>query len=252
MTYFGGTNYRQDIGGKVLNTGSEPAHLDLAQHNEMSYLNKFPGIIAFCGIKPSNVGGHTSISDNRKVTKNLPKNMYERFDKEGVKYVRNFSSAEFITEESEYFYKDWQSTFGSDKTKVELTLKELENSWSWGENNKLKVWYVGKAFTNHPITGEKLFFNPSFSCSVWLNDWHPFNKLPYEEQPFPPYWGNGDKFSEEELNILKSLYDNETISEPYEEGDIIVLDNILYCHGRTKYSGERIVGVFFGNPTVRL
>ena len=37
----------------------------------------------------------------------------------------------------------------------------------------------------------------------------------------------------------------------YEEGDIFLLDNVKFRHGRTPFEGTRKVGVLMGNPVPR-
>ncbi len=64
-----------------------------------------------------------------------------------------------------------------------------------------------------------------------------FNHLPISERPFDTVWGNGESLTEEELYDFAALYAKYTLYVAYEPGDMFLLDNIKFKHGRTPYIG---------------
>ena len=62
-----------------------------------------------------------------------------------------------------------------------------------------------------------------------------FRKLSYNERPYHSYWGNGDEFSKQEINLLTKIFDNNVIDVKLIKGDLILIDNLKYVHGRTSY-----------------
>ena len=56
----------------------EPSVMDILIHNEMSYHNYFPQRIAFCCFTQAQVGGITTLVDNRKVSKYMPQKLLDK------------------------------------------------------------------------------------------------------------------------------------------------------------------------------
>ena len=58
-------------------------------HNELLYTNEFPRIISFICVKAPEVGGQTPLTNTIDTYYSMPKVMRTKFDKYGIKYVRN-------------------------------------------------------------------------------------------------------------------------------------------------------------------
>ena len=112
MSYVGGANDRQEQDG-VFDAGSEPAHLDLAFHNEMAYLRHAVRVIAFgCIVPAANAAagaGRTTIADNRAALRLLPAVMSRRLAVEGVLYEQRLSNGAAPSDGP--VYKTWQQAF---------------------------------------------------------------------------------------------------------------------------------------------
>lgn len=76
-------------------------------------------------------------------------------------------------------------------------------------------------------------------------------KYPMKERPFYTTWGNGEELSTEDFNEFVAVDTKYQLAVNYEEGDIFLIDNIKFKHGRTPYQGKRKVGVLMGNPVSR-
>lgn len=78
-----------------------------------------------------------------------------------------------------------------------------------------------------------------------------YDLLPYMERPFHSLWGSGDEFTDEEYAIIEELFTANSIRFNWEDGDIIVADNLAWAHGRYPYEGERNILAMMGEPYAR-
>jgi alpha-ketoglutarate-dependent taurine dioxygenase len=106
---------------------------------------------------------------------------------------------------------------------------------------------VCQAVATHPDTGDV----------VWFNQAHLFHvsSLPpavrdsllssYTEENLPRnvYYGDGTRIELPVLDSIREAYRQETITFPWQEGDVLMLDNMLAAHGRTPFVGARKVVV---------
>ena len=85
-----GSTPRTKLGGKVYTSTEYPPEIPIAQHNENSYTNKWPSkILFYCAVAPG-LGGATPIANSHEVYKLIPKEVRDRFIKNGVMYTRNY------------------------------------------------------------------------------------------------------------------------------------------------------------------
>ena len=69
--------------------------------------------------------------------------------------------------------------------------------------------------------------------------------------PFNTRFGNGDPIGEDVVQLLNEVYEAHTVREPWQPGDLMLVDNIRTAHSREPYSGPREVLVGMADP-VRL
>lgn len=104
----------------------------------------------------------------------------------------------------------------------------------------------------HPVTGD----------SLWFNQAHLFHytALPEETQQallasmapseFPRHVmsGDGTTIDPEYLNLIRQIFQQECISFEWQKHDVLLLDNMLWTHGRNPFKGVRKTLVSMASP----
>ena len=112
------------------------------------------------------------------------------------------------------------------------------------------------AIVQHPITGEESWFTQA-------QHWHPYclkpgiresllSLLSEDTLPRNCHFGDGSKISDQVMQHILDTYEQAEVSFPWEKGDVMVVDNVLYAHARNPYQGERKLFVTMGEPAVFL
>jgi len=72
----------------------------------------------------------------------------------------------------------------------------------------------------------------------------------FEEQdlPYMTYYGDGTPIESSVIEEILGAYSQAKVVFPWQEGDILLLDNMSMAHGREPYAGERQVVVAMAEP----
>jgi alpha-ketoglutarate-dependent taurine dioxygenase len=249
INYVEGSSPRVLLGEKTYTSTEYPPEYFVSLHSELSYAHQWPGKIFFYCVTAPRQGGETPISDNRKVLKSLPPATRERFERKRVKYLRNLRGGRGAG-------LSWQTVFESnDRSFVEAYCREGGIEFRWKEDEGLWTSQIRPAVIRHPRTGEELWFNQA-------DQWHPTNLgreiagallATTRESDLPIYACHGDDspLDPADLDEVRAAVRREMVTFPWQQGDALVLDNMLVSHGRSPFSGPRKVAVTMGAP-VRL
>lgn len=255
MPYVGGTTPRTQLSEGVFTSTEAPAHIHIRLHNEMSYLETYPKHVYFCCNTPSETLGATPLANSRAVYQSLEPGVRERLETKGVLYKRYLFEENWIQKKiaaSNRALMPWEKIYGTkDRTVVEAKLRASHINFEWLPKNKgLKTWIKLPAFKTHPLTNEKVWFNQINQFNDFDSVYHyPFGPkwawffrnviFDSETLPMTTAYGDGTPLSVADVkNILKTLEQN-IIRFPWEEGDLLVIDNYLAMHGREPFTGKR-------------
>ncbi|HEV7860840.1 MAG TPA: TauD/TfdA family dioxygenase [Pyrinomonadaceae bacterium] len=238
---------RSQVGGKVYTSTDYPADQSIFVHNENSYQRVWPLNIFFYCAQSAPQGGETPIADTRRILARIPLEIQRRFNEKRWMYVRNFS---------ERFGLPWQTVFQTtDRAVVETYCRLNQIEVEWRDDDQLTTRAVRPAMTRHPRTGEDIWFNHATFFHVTTLD--PtvrdvfLTAFKQEELPTNTYYGDGSPIEPDVLDELRAIYQAETVSFPWQDGDILMLDNMLAAHGRAPYSGPRRILVAMTEPASR-
>lgn len=236
---------RTDFGEGVFSSTDLPAVQPIRLHNENSYTLDFPGVLLFgCVIAPEE-GGATTVGDMREALRLLPPELVERFARAGWLLVRNYSELAGLP---------WYKTFATeDKAVAEAYCEENTVGYEWVEEDDSMITRQRRsAIVTHPTTGEKTWFNHfAFWNSRTLDpDIREVLVETYGEDglPFNTYLGDGSRLTDAEVDAINDVYDRVTVRETWQQGDLMLVDNILCAHGREAYKGDRKILVAMGEP----
>ena len=65
--------------------------------------------------------------------------------------------------------------------------------------------------------------------------------------PFNTRFGNGDPIGEDVVQLLNDAYEANTVREPWQAGDLLLVDNLRTAHSREPFTGPRDVVVGMGD-----
>lgn len=241
LSYRNRSTPRSMISGRIYTSTEYPADQTIPQHNENSYTHEWPKRLFFCCMTASHTGGQTPISDSRNILKRLPSKIIEKFEQYGVLYLRTFTKGLGLT---------WQETFQmTDRIQMQKYCNKNNIFFDWLGDGRLRIKQVLQATNLHPTTGEKVWFNQAHlfhSSSLPQEIKEELGKnVPQDEMPRNAFYGNGDLIDDDTLDCIRQAYDAEERVFDWQEGDLLIIDNLLVAHGRKPFAGPRqiIVGM---------
>ncbi|MGM1059844.1 TauD/TfdA family dioxygenase [Saccharothrix sp. Mg75] len=234
--YEGGIAVRKQDSGAALNASQEDRRITLSPHNEMAYLPTYPRKIFFFCESEATSGGEVPVNDVRETAAIIPDDVKDAFREKGVRYHRN------LAKESGNGEMGWVDTFRTeDRAAVEEHLVASGYEFAWDADEGLRYHYARDAFTAHPDTGEELWFNQvtELHCSYWRS--HPGfpPDLPDDAYPATTTYGDGSPIDEDLISYLRGALWRTARAVRMRRGDVLVLDNQVYQHGRFAFEGPR-------------
>jgi amino acid adenylation domain-containing protein/FkbM family methyltransferase len=243
MQYAEGATPRTQVGDRIYTSTEYPPDQIIALHNELTYVTSWPMKILFCCLQPAEERGETPIADVRRVLQRISPQVKQRFIEKGWMLVRNFGAGLSLP---------WQTSFHTtEKSEVETYCRHALIEWEWKTDDKLRTRQSRSAIAQHPQTGEMVWFNH-------VAFWHVSSLEPKvreamsamfkeDELPYNTYYGDGSPIEDAVVEEIREAYREETIAFGWEKGDVLLLDNMLVCHGRNSYSGPRRILAAMGD-----
>ena len=233
LDYVGGASPRLILGDRVYTSTEYPADIVLPAHNELSYTSQWPEYRFFFCITPPRIGGETPIGDSRRILNSIDAEIVERFRSRRIRYDRFLENCPA----SQY---SWQAAFETEDTaRVEECCLARGIRFRWHPDGSLHLTETRPATALHPRTGEEAWFNqadgfhPS-ALGITAADLSSNSRL-----RLGAHFGDGGEIDVADLEQIRTAIRSELILFPWMENDVLVVDNVLACHGRMPFSGPR-------------
>ena len=222
----------------VYSASKWPPNQQMCMHHELSYALAVPNLLLFACVVPPAAGGATPVADAAAVLEALPPELVERFERLGWLLIRNYNDE---------IGASLVDAFGTDdRNAIESYCRANAIDFEWHESG-LRTRQRRNAVVRHPRTGRRCWFNQIAFLSEWtmaielreyLLDVYGADGL-----PFNTAFGDGDPIGPDVFRVINEVYEAHTVREPWQAGDLLVVDNIRAAHGREAFEGPREVVV---------
>ena len=206
-------------------------------HHELSYALEFPGLMMFACLTAPAGGGATAVADAPSVLAALPAELVQRFEREGWLLTRNYND-DIGASVADAFGTD-------DRGAVESYCRANAIEFEWQPDGGLRTRQLRSAVVRHPVTGQRCWFNQVAFLNErtidpevreYLVDIYGADGLPFNTR-----FGDGDPVGEDVVQLLNDVYEAHTAREPWQAGDLLLVDNVRTAHSREPYQGPREV-----------
>ncbi|MFE6774566.1 TauD/TfdA family dioxygenase [Streptomyces sp. NPDC057702] len=231
----------------VFSASKWPRNQPMCMHHELSYTLDFPGLMLFACLTAPAGGGETGVADGSRVLDALPRRLVKRFERQGWLLTRTYSD-EIGASVAEAFGTD-------DRASVEGYCRANAIAYQWQPDGSLRTRQRRSAVVRHPVTGRRCWFNQVAFLNEWTIDPEVreflVDSYGADGLPFNTFFGDGEPIGADVVERLNGVYDAHTAREPWQDGDLLVVDNIRTAHSRAPFEGPREVLVGMADP-VRL
>lgn len=259
MDYDGGSNPRQRIEPNVYEIGA-PLSAWLHYHHEMAYVGRSTSAIGFLCTAALPAGrGRTFVSDSIAATDALLATDFgQRLKERGLCYHRSLTDRTAFAGRVEYgVYNHWQQSFGTeDPAEAVARAEAIGLETEWGPDGLLRTRYLAPAFEYFDVLDRNVLYSSVADHGMWFDTWPLVQHLPYAERPLDLTYGDGTPFTRDELIRFLAVYDRFGTPIDWNVGDIVVMCNYRFAHGRPGIElgpGERReLGVVLGADVERV
>jgi alpha-ketoglutarate-dependent taurine dioxygenase len=221
----------------VYSSSRWPPNQPMCMHHELSYTLEFPGLMLFACLSAPTNGGATAVADSPTVLDALPAELIERFEREGWLLTRSYNDE---------IGASFAEAFGTeDRGAVESYCRANAIEFEWQPDGGLRTRQRRSAVVRHPVTGQRCWFNQI----AFLNEWtlapevreYLVDVYGADGLPFNTRFGDGDPIGENVVQLLHQVYEANTAREPWQAGDLMLVDNVRTAHSREPFEGPREV-----------
>jgi hypothetical protein len=258
MSYDGGANPRGRIEPNVYEVGA-PLSAWLHYHHEMAYVGKSTRVISFLAKDVLPGRGATYVSDSIAVTdKLLATDFGQKLKELGVCYHRNLTDRDAFADQVEFgVYNHWQKSFDTEDPDVAASrARDQRLAVDWGSDRLMKTRYYCSAFEYFPGLDRNVLYSSLADHGMWFDTWPLVQHLPYDERPLNMTFGDDTPFTRDERQLWIDLYDEFGTQIDWGVGDVAVICNYRFAHGRPGVhlrDGEaRTLGVLLGDQYDRV
>ncbi|MGW0330946.1 non-ribosomal peptide synthetase [Streptomyces sp. NPDC003011] len=244
MTEREGFAPRRLLADGVYSSSEWPAEQPMCMHHELSYAREVPGTLLFGCLAAPESGGVTGVADSADVLEALPAGLVARFEAEGWRIDRNYTHTVGV---------GLTDAFGTDdRAAIAAYCAARGIECHPQPGGDLRTRQRAAAVLTHPVTGRRGWFNQIAFLNEWTLDPVIREYLTFEfgadGLPFNSRYGGGAGLDEDTVLAINAVYEKHTLREPWQTGDLLIVDNLRMAHSREPYEGDRRIAVVLGDP----
>ncbi|WP_193102751.1 TauD/TfdA family dioxygenase [Burkholderia sp. Z1] len=235
---------RTSIGNGIFTATEYPPSETIALHCENAYQRSWPLRVAFCCLCAPTAGGETPIADMREVSRRIGARILGNFEAKQVRYVRHYRRHVDIP---------WETVFQTtDRSQVAAFCADNGIEHEWLDDDTLCTAQINQGVAYHPVTRDRVFFNQAhlfhlsnLEASLASSIVSLFGE---DRVPRNAFYGDGSPFDLDDIEQIRNAYRECAIQFPWQRGDVLLVDNMRFAHGRNPFDGERKVIVSLLDP----
>lgn len=260
--YTAGVSPRRQLSGGLSSSTEAPAPYIISAHTEMCYVRERPGKLMFyCETAPKR-HGETPVFDFEAVLSDLTPATRARVRREGFLYRR------YLRARPSWLNVDKSvgQVFGeSERETVSKLCTDYGLDATWQPDGALVIDFRSPGTVVHPSTGaECLSMTLLNEYAAWMNlkrfshrlnpalrlavSSFAFIKARRNNSFFKTLWGNGEPISAAETREFIDAYWRNATLFSWRKGDLLLLDNIRFGHGRMNVQKPRLIAVGMAEP----
>lgn len=257
--YEGGANPRgraSDL-GNVYDIGA-PLTAHLHYHHEMTYkshsITKL-GLLCKHAVNRGDVGW-SYVSDSVQAHDYIMQTeLGQKLKDKGLCFIRRMTDANATSQGASGVYNHWQSSWMTqdpDEAEAAAKAQGLQVEWILdGKNGRMmQTRYYKSAFEYIDFLDRNIMVTSIADDGEWFDSWPGIQDIPQEQRPLEMFFGDDSPFTLEEKQEWTDVYDTFGIPIPWNSGDVAVVCNMRFAHGRPAIEllpGEkRELGVMLG------
>lgn len=220
---------------RVFSANEAPPEVTIFFHHEMAQTPIFPEKLFFFCQTAAEQGGETPICRSDALFERLSK-ICPQFtadcEQKGLQYT-NVMPAD--NDMKSGMGRSWQSTLNVEiREGAEARLKDLGYTWEWLADGSLRATSPVLPAVREGSNGRKVFFNQLIAA---FQGWKDSRNDPSKAIRF----GDGSPLDPNAVQVASDLANELTFDVPWQNGDVVLVDNILVMHGRRTFRGTRKV-----------
>jgi len=244
MNYMYRSTPRTEVLHGIHTSTEYPPQLEIPLHCENSYQLRWPTLLAFCCLQAAS-GGQTTIADVTAVTSSIGSEIMNEISSRGIKYVRHYHPRMDLP---------WQEVFQtSSKAELEAYCRLSRIDFHWLEREILRTEQICQGVILHPSTGKMIHFNQAHLFHpVTLGDEYYEDMIALfgrDRLPRMALFGDGGEIPAPSMAAIRRAFEVNAQEIDWMPGDVALIDNRRFAHGRRAYRGERRVLAALLNPS---
>ncbi len=142
----------------------------------------------------------------------------------------------------------WTQVFNTeDRAVVERYCQMHDIACEWKAEGELRTRQLCHGVARHPRTQEMVWFNQAHLFHISALETAVRETLldivAEEDLPRNVYYGDGQPIEDSILDEIRAVLDKHKVIFPWQQGDVLMLDNMLTAHAREPFKGPRRVVV---------